>query len=83
MTETVLERDFSTVAGIDNCMVPGCKGSPKIRGLCKSHYGYCCRYIVQAGLRTWEQLEKEHRVLPAQTRRASRVKDYFLQSENP
>lgn len=61
------------------CLVPSCKNPSKTRGLCKGHYGYCCRYIVQPGLRTWEDLEKAGKVLPAahQTRQ-SHIKEYFL-----
>jgi hypothetical protein len=62
----------------DKCLVPHCQNVQRTRGLCATHYVHVCSKIVARGLKTWEQLEEEGKVLTSRTRRQrSLLKEYF------
>jgi len=46
-----------------SCLLPSCKEPPHCRGLCKKHYQSAQRFCA-TGKTTWEQLEKQNKVLP-------------------
>lgn len=45
------------------CLVPECKNIAVTRGLCNSCYSYA-RKLVSRKQATWEQLEKNGKILP-------------------
>lgn len=63
------ETDYS-------CLVPKCKTESKTRGLCATHYMYAHR-LVARGKTSWEQLEREGKVLASHSN-PNPIKDWFL-----
>lgn len=48
----------------NECIIPGCSGKPRIRGLCNTCYS-TASLRVRSGLSTWEDLEKAGLALPS------------------
>lgn len=51
------------------CMMPGCLENASCRGLCMKCYSMANR-LVQQGRTTWEQLEKNGKILPKHSQNA-------------
>jgi hypothetical protein len=61
------------------CLFPGCEEPRQTRGLCSLHYTYAYRLINRKET-TWEQLEKEKKVLPKRGI-TSRTQKWFLEGK--
>ena len=61
------------------CLFPGCEEATKTRGLCSLHYTYAYR-LIKRKQTTWEQLEKEKKVLPKRGI-ISKTQKWFLEGK--
>ena len=62
----------------DNCLVEGCTGEVKSRGLCQVCFVYAHR-LVNNGKTTWEELEQQGKVKRAHAQSLTkRRREHFL-----
>lgn len=63
------------------CLRPGCEAPSRTRGLCKTCY-QIARDLIRHDKTTWEELEKNKRILPSKLSAAKQTRDWFMEDED-